>query len=365
MSAPIGLVMAGGRGERMKRSGAPVPKPLVTVRGATLLERNVWALLRSGIADVHVAVAEDATEIRAYVAEHIEPLVRASGGTFGLLLETAPMGNAGGARLLQPLGRDVVMVYADNLSDLPLDRLAADHREHGAAVTLAVHEEPIPVPYGVVDVDDTGRVLDYREKPRLAARVASAISVLGVRALDALGTSPAVGLSDLVIELVRRGELVRAFPHRARWIDVNDTGRRLAAAALIAEDMPAFERWARAPHARVVTPRIRNGAGVLVRREGEIWRLPVASLDAAQSPRARTQALLPEALTLGETTAMIELDDLGANAQTIRIHSAAVAAPAGWRPPAGWRWLDPGAEALDPGDLRLLCRCGDLADGGA
>ncbi len=51
-----GLVVAGGAGERMSRSGSTVPKPLVKIRGVTLLERNVFTLLRAGITDIHVAV---------------------------------------------------------------------------------------------------------------------------------------------------------------------------------------------------------------------------------------------------------------------------------------------------------------------
>ena len=65
------LIMAGGRGERMKASGHPRPKPLVDAAGATLLERNVFRLLACGIDDVIVAVGADATDIAAFADDRV------------------------------------------------------------------------------------------------------------------------------------------------------------------------------------------------------------------------------------------------------------------------------------------------------
>jgi NDP-sugar pyrophosphorylase family protein len=94
----VALIMAGGRGERMRLSGIDVPKPLVPVLGVPLLERNVRHLLQHGLDDIVVSVAADNAEVRAFVESlPVEALV-----------EATPMGNIGCAAGLR--GRGTILV---------------------------------------------------------------------------------------------------------------------------------------------------------------------------------------------------------------------------------------------------------------
>jgi mannose-1-phosphate guanylyltransferase len=223
--------MAGGRGERMRRSGVDAPKPLVTVAGTSLLERNVRVLLHWGFDRIVVSTPSAEPSIGSHV-EALQPVVAAAGGDLRTLTESEPLGNIGCAGLLRGHARHVLVVFADNLTSLDLRTVVQGHRDSGAGLTLAAHEHGVRVPYGRLDLEGD-RVVGYTEKPTVQVTVASAITVLGPEALAALPGDEACGLVDLTRRLVHDGVLVRAHRHEADWVDVNDSGGLEAAEALV------------------------------------------------------------------------------------------------------------------------------------
>lgn len=240
----VGVIMAGGAGERMRRSGEPVPKPMVQVAGRPLVEHNLRALLKAGVRDVAVVVGasgEAAELVSAWAAVTGRDLVVSVGGRLELVVEAAPMGNAGALTLVGRSGVTLLLVFADNLTSLDLAHVAIAHSETAADLTLAVHDETFVLPYGVVDQVD-GVVIGYREKPGVPVTVGSGIALVGPAAVAAMsaGTMPA-GVIDLVLRSVDAGLLVLSYPHRAAWVDVNDAASRERAEVLVRADPDTFE----------------------------------------------------------------------------------------------------------------------------
>jgi NDP-sugar pyrophosphorylase family protein len=222
----VALIMAGGRGERMRLSGIDVPKPLVPVAGTSLLERNVRYLRRHGIDDIVVSVSESSAEVRAFVDTlPVRPLV-----------ETTPLGNIGCAVELRG-SAPVLVLYADNLTDLDLHDILERHERTDAALTLAAHDEPFRLPYGRLTLDGD-RVTAYDEKPDVAVTVSSAVVVLGAAALAALDGP--MGLVDLTNALLRNGSRVTAYRHEALWVDVNDVAGVARAESLVRANPDRF-----------------------------------------------------------------------------------------------------------------------------
>ena len=277
------LVMAGGRSERMRRSNGPTIKPLVTVSGVPLLERNLHALLRAGVNDIHVVVpARGEPELMDWVRSRAVMLTRAAGARFEIHEETTPRGNIGGCGDLHGRTDALLVVFADNLTTLDLRALLHDHELGGGAMTLAVHEEPFKMSFGEVIVSGD-RVTGYREKPVKSFLVSSGVAVLGAPALAILadqGLNP-VGLSDLFRMVIERGFPVRAFRHQAAWIDVNDGAAVAKAERLVAENRAGFDQWAPEPVPERVLRVIAGPDGALLRRESSRWLLP--AIDDAET----------------------------------------------------------------------------------
>ena len=278
-----GLIIAGGAGERMSRSGATVPKPLVAVRGLTLLEWNLFALLKAGIRDLHVAVSARADTVVRFARSHCDKVAKALGATWSVIAEDPPLGSIGAAAFLED--RDAVLVVnADNLTSLDLRAIVAAHQMNGAALTLAVHDQAFPIPFGQVAMEGD-RVVAYREKPALVVPICSAVSVLSEEALASLQPGEKIGLPAFTDRMLSRGADVRSFRHTAPWIDVNDLAAVERAEVLLAAHSKEFELWAGRPDRERVAVVFSSRRGVMLEQsEDGTWCFPTAGIGVDESP---------------------------------------------------------------------------------
>ena len=234
------LVMAGGRGERLKASGTLVPKPLLPVLGVPLLERNLLTLLATGFRDITVAIPSHTPEIEAFVQRRCRRLADSYAARLAVLVERAPLGNIGAAREVQIGDADLLVIYADNLTALDLNNLVAHHQSVTAALTSAVHFEPFRIPYGEVQVEN-GSIVAYREKPERRVLVSSGVFVLSPAARSLLPPGERTDVAWLVNRLLAERLPVAAYQHEASWIDINDTAAIARAEQLVATHPERFD----------------------------------------------------------------------------------------------------------------------------
>lgn len=235
-----GLIMAGGLGLRMARSGALQAKPLVPILGVPLVERNLQFLLRAGVAQVVVSVSRERPEVGDFARGRLAEVAATAGAELVVVEDPQPLGNIGPVTLVPWRDDDVLVVYADNLTTLDLVDLIGAHRERQAVCTLAVHTHPFQVPYGRLEIRD-GLVTAYEEKPTMHVQVCSAVAVLSPDAVAVLPQDRPVGLVDMFALLSRAGHAVHAYEHAACWVDVNDTSAVSAAESLVSAHEALFE----------------------------------------------------------------------------------------------------------------------------
>jgi len=224
----------------MRRSQRLTPKPLVPVLGVPLLERSLYPLFSTGVEAITVAVPLAAPEIEAFVRKRLLPLAGSQGVSLTVLVEEKPLGTLGAASLIG--GETLLVVNADNLTALNLKALLADHESSQAAMTLAVHDQPLRLDYGRVQLEND-RVLAYEEKPLLHTTIASAVTVLSSRARARMAAGEPCSLPELVGRLLGRGEVVHAHRHDAPWVDVNDADALERATAMVRKHPNLFETW--------------------------------------------------------------------------------------------------------------------------
>jgi len=246
------LIMAGGRSERMRAGGSAQHKGLRTVLGVPLIECNLRALLWFGFSRVFVAVNEQERGLICWIAERGRAIAAAGSATLEPLIETIPLGTIGAVACLPRTVDDAVIVNVDNLTSLDLAQLAGFHRGEGAALTIAMHAQPFPIPFGMLEVDGQ-RVVAYREKPELSVPISSGTYVVSRRAIDRVPPGKRIDVPGLVDALLRAEEPVLAYPHREAWIDVNDEAALARAQRVVAS---AGSRWpgALAPKTREAGP---------------------------------------------------------------------------------------------------------------
>jgi NDP-sugar pyrophosphorylase family protein len=224
------VILAGGKAERLGETAGGRPKALVELAGRPLAAYQVQQLAAAGVTRVLVSCA--AGQEGAF-----EAALGGLGPELVAVPEPEPLGRGGGIRLAAQARReqgDVFALNGDELVDVDLSRLLAQHREREAAATITV--VPLRSPFGVVDLEDD-LVTGFREAPRLDQWVSCGIYVLGEEALERL---PERGDHETTTfpALAAEGRL-RALRHEGTWLTVN-TPKDLRVASEYLADHPGW-----------------------------------------------------------------------------------------------------------------------------
>ena len=288
----IGLIMAGGRSERMRAGFGNRHKSLVTILGVTLLERNICALLARGIRRVAVASNASETDIQDYVQQRAPRLAASVGGNVEHLKEEYHLGTIGAAGQLSTYKRASILVAnVDNLTTLDWTEMLSYHRRKRAAMTVAAHRQPLRSDFGELTVRD-GRVVQYHEKPVRHVLISSGCYVLSSATCRLIASGGRTDVPTVVNRLLHSGRVVAAFEHECPWIDVND-GRSVAdAERLVAHHFTDFECWHPAPHDQRVHLLVRRQEKVLAiavgnKGPGDHWDFPQCAVGEDLNRSAR------------------------------------------------------------------------------
>ena len=211
----LAVIMAGGRGQRLRPLTDNVPKPMIQVAGRPILERIVLHLVGYGIRRVFLAIN--------YLGEQIERHF-ADGSHFGCeiqyLRERKPLGTGGGLSLLAEAPEEPLLVMnGDLVTQFDVGQMLAHHQSCRTAVTVGVHEYIHRVPFGVVETDGD-RITAQTEKPTVRCLANAGIYVIEPHLLGRVPSGCFYPLPSLVDECLERGESVRCFRIEDDWTDV-------------------------------------------------------------------------------------------------------------------------------------------------
>jgi NDP-sugar pyrophosphorylase family protein len=160
------LILAGGKGERLRPLTDTLPKPMVPVCGKPILEHQVEWLKAGGVTDVIFLAGYRADAIEAHFGD---------GKAFGInalySVEDSPLGRGGAIKAGFPSVPEseetVVVLNGDIITDETLDRLLTVHRERkfdNASHMATIMVVPMVSPYGLVDIDPADTITGFREK---------------------------------------------------------------------------------------------------------------------------------------------------------------------------------------------------------
>jgi dTDP-glucose pyrophosphorylase/CBS domain-containing protein len=209
------VIMAGGRGERLRPLTDSIPKPMIKVAGRPILERIVLHLVGFGIRRLFISVN--------YLSEIIERHF-GDGATFGCrieyLRETRPLGTGGSLSLLLEKPEEPLLVLnGDLLTEFDVGSMIAFHAQGGYAATVGVHEYLQSMPFGVLEIEEQ-RIVAIREKPTVTYPTNAGIYLLNPCLLDRIPRDAEYTVPALVEDCLGRGERVGAYRIEEDWMDV-------------------------------------------------------------------------------------------------------------------------------------------------
>jgi NDP-sugar pyrophosphorylase family protein len=225
------LILAGGKGTRLRPLTVYTPKPIVPICNRSFLLYQIDTLKRAGVTDITLSLS--------YQPEKIEQLL-GDGENFGVKLkytvEPQPMGTAGAYKFAEDLIREPTVVFnGDILTDLDLKTVIRQHKERKATATIVLTPVDDPSMYGVVETDEEGRVLQFLEKPKpedtSCRNINAGTYVLEPSVLDLIPKGENHSFEyGLFPNLLKQGEPFFAhIPQRTYWLDIGTPARYLQA----------------------------------------------------------------------------------------------------------------------------------------
>ncbi|MGH3994067.1 MAG: nucleotidyltransferase family protein [Pseudonocardiaceae bacterium] len=209
------VILAGGKGSRLRPYTLVLPKPLVPVGDRPILQLILSQLARDGCKRVDLCVGHLGSLIQTYFAD---PHNLPEGMELGYHWEDDPLGTAGALRNIEGLDEPFLAMNGDILTDLDFGDLMTAHRAGDAALTIATHHKTHQVALGVIEHSD-GVVRDYVEKPSMEYEVSMGVYAYSPRAL----THIPEGYFDfptLVKALLDAGEKVSTYRFEGTWFDI-------------------------------------------------------------------------------------------------------------------------------------------------
>lgn len=210
------VLMAGGKGERLRPLTETTPKPLLPVGGKSIIDHNIDRLVSYGIKHISVTV----NYLKEQIIDHFaEPH---SGVKVQCVAEPCFLGTIGSVKLVKEFYNDTVLVMNSDLyTNINYEDFFLHFKDQRADMSVAAVPYRIAVPYGIMDLD--GPVLKgLIEKPTFNYYANGGIYLIKREILDLIPDGVFFNATDLINALIARHRRVTRFPINGTWIDIGN-----------------------------------------------------------------------------------------------------------------------------------------------
>lgn len=208
------VLMAGGKGERLRPLTEKTPKPLLTVGGKAIIDHNIDLLISYGVRHINVTV----NYLGEQLEEHFKELH--NGIRVNTIREPRYLGTIGSIRFVEHFYNDTVLVMnSDLFTNINYEDFFLYFQEHNADMGVAAVPYTVSVPYGIFDLDGR-RIQGLIEKPTYNYYANAGIYLIKRKALDVIPDDSFFNATDLIGKLIAENKKVIRFPLNGTWIDI-------------------------------------------------------------------------------------------------------------------------------------------------
>lgn len=258
------VVLVGGFGTRLRPLTYAIPKPLLPVAHVPMIRRLVNRLAEGGVTDVVLALGFKPEPFFAEFPNNMCGNVRMSYAVEETPLDTA--GAIGFAARAAGISGTFVVANGDVMTDLDVADLIAFHKRCGAQATISLTPVDDPSQFGIVEIDETGKVVRFVEKPK-PGETTSRFASAGTYVMEASTLSLMPGTEKLSIERVTFPQLVAdgslyAMATDDYWIDAGRPDTYVQANCDVARKLQSPEDAPVHPHAVIAKTAVINDSVV-------------------------------------------------------------------------------------------------------
>jgi NDP-mannose synthase len=209
------IILAGGKGTRLRPYTVVLPKPLMPIGEFPILEVIIRQLVQQGFDHVTMAINHQAEIIKAFFQ---------GGEKWGIKIdysmEDKPLSTMGPLRLIQNLPANFLVMNGDILTDLSFSDFYEEHVNKNNIFTISSHVREQKIDYGVLEIDSEGFLTGFKEKPQSQYLVSMGVYMANRRIIDLIPVGQSYGFDNLMLDLMasKNPATVRKFD--GYWLDI-------------------------------------------------------------------------------------------------------------------------------------------------
>lgn len=211
------VLMAGGKGERLRPLTEKTPKPLLPVGDKAIIDHNVDRLISFGIKHISVTVN--------YLGEQLEEHFREPRNEVQIQTVREPkfLGTIGSIKFVPEFYNDTVLVMnSDLFTNINYEDFYLHFKEHDADMSVAAVPYSVSIPYGILDIEERRNIKGLIEKPTYDYYANAGIYLIKRSALDLIPSDTMFHSTDLLAAIIAQGGKAIRFPLNGTWIDIGN-----------------------------------------------------------------------------------------------------------------------------------------------
>ncbi len=210
------VLMAGGKGERLRPLTEKTPKPLLPVGDKCIIDHNVDRLVSYGVQHISVTV----NYLKEQLEEHYtEPR---NGIKINTCREPKYLGTIGSIKFVEKFYNDTVLVMnSDLFTNIDYEDFYLHFKQHDAEMSVAAVPYDVSIPYGILDLEGRN-IKGLLEKPKYNYYANAGIYLIKKSALAEIPEDTFFNATDLVEKLIAEGKKVIRYPLNGTWIDIGN-----------------------------------------------------------------------------------------------------------------------------------------------
>ncbi len=210
------VIMAGGKGVRLKPYTNDTPKPMLELNGKPIIAHNIDRLLSYGITNIYISVNHLKEKIINYIQKNY------SDYNIQFIEENQPLGTIGSVKLVDEFkNNDVLVMNADILTNIDFYDFFINYKNFRDNMSIATFNIRINIPYGILDTTDK-KINSLIEKPSFTYYSNAGIYLINKDMLKYIPSGEKFDSTDLMEKLIEKGKKVSHFPIRGYWLDIGN-----------------------------------------------------------------------------------------------------------------------------------------------
>lgn len=210
------VIMAGGKGVRLKPYTNDVPKPMLELAGKPIIAHNIDRLLTFGVRNIYISVNHLKEQIINYINENYK------GKNITFIEENEPLGTIGSVKLVENFKHDDILVMnADVLTNIDFYDFFLNYKNFKDNMSIATFNTRINIPYGILNTTDK-KINSLIEKPSFNYYSNAGIYLINKDMLKYIPENDKYDSTDLMEKLIEENLKVSHFPIRGYWLDIGN-----------------------------------------------------------------------------------------------------------------------------------------------